>query len=200
MNYIYGKTERGRFQCIIKFLIIFVFTLIMLSVTTYACDYENCDGLPEEETECPYCIYENWDEDLKEYTHKMCKKNGIEEEYVLAIIYNESRFQADVIGSNSNGTQDWGLMQINDSTLPFLQENAMVNDMSDLLDERMNIYSGIQILKYHKEHTNNSDDMLLRYQVGEGSYEDLKMSGIGSTDTSERVSELADIFSEILRI
>lgn len=199
MSYFFDLKGRGSFQCIIKF-IAFLIGLFAFSLSTFACEYSECDGLPIEETECPYCIYESWDDDLKEYTHKMCEKNGIEEEYVLAIIYNESRFQADVIGNNSNGTQDWGLMQINDSTLPFLQENAMVNDMSDLLDERMNIYSGIQILKYHKEHTNNADDMLLRYQVGEGSYESLKMSGIGSTDTSERVSELADIFSEILKI
>lgn len=200
MNHSYERTERGRFQCIIKFLIIFLTGFFIFNMMSYACDYDECDGLPIEKTECPYCIYENWDDDLKEYTHEMCVKNDVEEEYVLAIIYNESRFQADAIGTNSNGTKDWGLMQINDSTYDFLHENAMVNDMSDLLDERMNIYSGIQILKYHQEYTNSNDDMLLRYQVGEGSYESLKSSGIDSTDTSEKVSELADVFSEIVKI
>lgn len=115
-------------------------------------------------------LYEDWDSDLREYVSDQCENSDVEEAVVIAIIYNESRFNADAIGSNSNGTHDWGLMQLNDSTFGFLKENVGIESMQDCLDPYTNIDCGIALLQYHYDYTQNTNDMIFRYQVGEGAY------------------------------
>ena len=104
-------------------LIMFVITLLVFigcALSGYACDFNCENGIS---TDCYMCIYDEWGEDLKEYTSEVCEENDIPYELVLAIIYNESRFQSEATGYNKNGTKDYGLMQLNDITYDFLNEN-----------------------------------------------------------------------------
>jgi soluble lytic murein transglycosylase-like protein len=115
-------------------------------------------------------LYNNWNISLKVYTAKLCREYDVSYSMVMAIIYNESRFQEDVVNVNANGTRDYGLMQINDSTYSFLSQEIGIEDMWELLDARTNILAGVSILKYHKGYTQDDNTALLRYQVGEGAY------------------------------
>jgi hypothetical protein len=114
--------------------------------------------------------YNAWPDELKVYTYNTAQAYGISYEMVLAIIYHESRFNAGSTHLNTNGTTDWGLMQINDVCFSLLQRQLGISSMSDLLDPYKAIQAGCAILAYHLAYTGNEDDALLRYQVGNGNY------------------------------
>jgi soluble lytic murein transglycosylase-like protein len=121
--------------------------------------------------------YNGWDASLKQYAYDTAKAYGVSYELVLAIIYHESGFQASATHLNTNGTTDWGLMQINDVCFSLLQRQMGISAMSDLLDPYKGIQAGCAILAYHLRYTGNEDDALLRYQVGAGNYAYYKASG-----------------------
>jgi soluble lytic murein transglycosylase-like protein len=177
-------------------LVIIVLFSPMMSMTSYACDYEKCDGLPENITDCPICIYEQWDEELKEYTMELCKENGIRYSLVLAIIWNESRFNSDAIGIFNGQKCSYGLMQIEYVNFDWLCENIGLNNLDELLDPKINIQAGIAILKYHEPHVTTEQQMVLRYQVGEGKYSQMIRGGQYTTATCDRVIELADTLDD----
>ena len=96
---------------------------------------------------------------------------------MLAIIYHESRFQAGATHLNTNGTTDWGLMQINDVCFSLLNRQLGIGSMNELLDPYKGIQAGCAILAYHLRYVGNEDDALLRYQVGAGNYAYFKANG-----------------------
>lgn len=161
------------------------------------CSNEDCDGLPEGMTECYHCIYNSWDDDLKTYTKEMCEIYDIPYEYVLGIIYNESRFKPEVT-SEFEGTTNYGLMQINSVTFDFLNEEIGLESCEDLLDPKTNILAGIKLLCYHREYTDTDRDMILRYQVGEGNYNTMKANGQHSIPALKNVLNKANQFKEII--
>jgi hypothetical protein len=119
--------------------------MIMLSTTVVYADDSDVEEL-----------YNNWNISLKVYTAKLCREYDVSYSMVMAIIYNESRFQEDVVNVNANGTRDYGLMQINDSTYSFLSQEIGIEDMWELLDARTNILAGVSILRYHKNFVQQS--------------------------------------------
>ena len=121
--------------------------------------------------------YNAWDDALKRYTWETARAYGVSYEMVLAIIYHESRFQADATHVNSNGTTDWGLMQINDVCFDLLHSQLGINSMEELLDPHKGVQAGCAILAYHLKYTGNEEDALLRYQVGAGNYKYYKDNG-----------------------
>ncbi|MCI2047404.1 MAG: lytic transglycosylase domain-containing protein [Faecalibacterium sp.] len=121
--------------------------------------------------------YNNWDNSLKQYAYNTAQAYGISYEMVLSIIYHESRFNAGATHLNTNGTTDWGLMQINDVCFSLLQSQLGISGMSDLLDPYKAIQAGCAILAYHLRYTGNENDALLRYQVGNGAYNYYKANG-----------------------
>ena len=144
----------------------------------------------------PLTQYESWDEKYKEYAYSICEEDELDYSLFIAIIYNESRFQADATHLNTNGTTDWGLMQINDVCYGFLSENCDIESMEELLNPYTAIRCGAAILKYHKDYTQNDSLALLRYQVGEGAYKRLIKNGITSTDTHAAVIKVADVYNQ----
>lgn len=139
-------------------------------------------------------LYQSWDEPLKEYTKNLCNDYDIEHSIVLAIIWNESRFQSDAF-SQMGDTYNYGLMQINSATFPFLQEQIGLSCMDELFDPKINILAGVTLLKYHEEYTDNDADMLLRYQVGDGNYSQIKSGNQEEPACLQRVLNVANEFS-----
>ena len=128
--------------------------------TTFACDNGGCYS----------CLYNDWDEDLKVYTRDLCEEYDVEYSRVLAIIWNASRFDASATGYNSNGTKDYGLMQLNDVTFDFLNENIGIESMDELYNPETNILAGVTLLSYYEGITGDSDTALSMYQTGAGAY------------------------------
>lgn len=117
---------------------------------------------------CYKCLYNNWDDELKEYTKGLCEETGVPYEYVLGVIWLESRFDGSV-RSSYGGYSNYGLMQINGINYEYLKDKIGLENVEDLMDEKMNIKSGITLLKEHLDYTGDYDDMILRYQVGDES-------------------------------
>ena len=153
----------------------------------------------KEECSDPYCykcLYNNWDDELKEYTKGLCEETGVPYEYVLGVIWLESRFDGSV-RSSYGGYSNYGLMQINGINYEYLKDKIGLENVEDLMDEKMNIKSGISLLKEHLDYTGDYDDMILRYQVGIGSYEKYKREG-RTVKFVGMVSEKAEQFREII--
>lgn len=137
---------------------------------SYISDLPEICNISEIQEECsdPYCykcLYNNWDEGLKEYTKGLCEETGVPYEYVLGVIWLESRFDGNA-RSSYGGYSNYGLMQINGINYEHLRNKIGLNNVEDLMDEKMNIKSGITLLKEHLDYTGDYDDMILRYQVG----------------------------------
>ena len=144
-----------------------------ISDTPEICDISERPETPrvsevKEECSDPYCyrcLYYNWDEELKEYTRGLCEETGVPYEYVLGVIWLESRFDGNA-RSNYGGYSNYGLMQINGINYEYLRDKIGLNNVEDLMDEKVNIRAGISLLKEHLDYTGDYDDMILRYQVG----------------------------------
>ena len=122
--------------------------------------------------------YNAWDDSLKQYAWQVAQHYNVSYELVVAIIYNESRFVPGLTHVNSNGTTDWGLMQVNDVCFNLLHKQLGIESMEELLDPYVSIQAGCAILGYHRRFVPTEEDALLRYQVGAGNYEVYKEAGI----------------------
>lgn len=100
--------------------------------------------------------------DLQLYTYNKCVEYGIPEHYelVLAMMWQESNYTADLISS----TNDYGIMQINSCNHSWLVD---LFGPTDFLDASDNINAGVYIIsklliKYDDEHM-----ALMAYNMGE---------------------------------
>lgn len=161
-----------------------------------------CTPVPEYELsprvyldpEDPYSMescWENWDEGQKEYLMALCETYELDYTIMAGVIYNESNFVATAVGTNANGTCDWGLGQINDVCYAFVSQYVDMDEMSDLLDPYLNMEAMCVIMDYHKDATGDDALALLRYQVGEGNYARMMKKGQSSSATQVQVLEFA---------
>ncbi len=146
----------------------------------------------------PIGTYDSWKPDLKEYTSRVCDEYGVDYSLALGVIYNESRFKSGLTHMNSNGTIDYGLMQVNEVNFKYLNKALGITSMNQLLDDRVGIRCGVHLLAYHKNATGNDSAALLRYQVGEGTYRKYVKNGKHTNDTHGRVWQYRDIYHEYL--
>ena len=146
----------------------------------------------------PIGTYDSWKSDLKEYTSQVCDEYGVDYSLALGVIYNESRFRSGLTHMNSNGTTDYGLMQVNEVNFKYLNRTLGITSMNQLLDDRVGIRCGVYLLAYHKNATGNDSAALLRYQVGEGTYRKYVKSGKHTNDIHGRVWQYRDIYHEYL--
>ena len=100
--------------------------------------------------------------DLQLYTYNKCVEYGIPEHYelVLAMMWQESNYTADLISS----TNDYGIMQINSCNHSWLVD---LLGPTDFLDASDNINAGVYVIsklliKYGDEHK-----ALMAYNMGE---------------------------------
>lgn len=146
----------------------------------------------------PIGTYDSWKPDLKEYTSQVCDEYDVDYSLALGVIYNESRFKSGLTHMNSNGTIDYGLMQVNEVNFKYLNKTLGITSMNQLLDDRVGIRCGVHLLAYHKNATGNDSAALLRYQVGEGTYRKYVKNGKHTNDTHGRVWQYRDIYHEYL--
>lgn len=146
----------------------------------------------------PIGTYDSWKPDLKEYTSRVCDEYGVDYSLALGVIYNESRFKSGLTHMNSNGTIDYGLMQVNEVNFKYLNKTLGITSMNQLLNDRVGIRCGVHLLAYHKNATGNDSAALLRYQVGEGTYRKYVKNGKHTNDTHGRVWQYRDIYHEYL--
>lgn len=146
----------------------------------------------------PIGTYDSWKPDLKEYTSQVCDEYDVDYSLALGVIYNESRFKSGLTHMNSNGTIDYGLMQVNEVNFKYLNRTLGITSMNQLLDDRVGIRCGVHLLAYHKNATGNDSTALLRYQVGEGTYKKYIKRGKYTNDTHGRVWQYRDIYHEYL--
>ena len=141
-------------------------------------------------------LYNAWPDEYKQFVYAAAKAAGVSYELVLAIIHNESRFQAGATHVNTNGTTDWGLMQINDVCFSFVSRAVpSIQTKEDLLDPYKNIQAGCALLVYHMRATGYNEDLaLLRYQLGEGAFATLLSKGETTTKTHTKVLGFRDTF------
>lgn len=164
-------------------------------LTTLATDGECSNAC---DTDCYKCLYFEWDDELKEYTERVCKEYGVSHSIVLGIIWNESRFNSNATNLNSNGTTDYGLMQLNDVTFDFLSETIGLKSMDELYDAKTNILAGVNILSHYKEDTNNDLIALIKYQVGEGGYQSMLQTGSEPNKAFYSVVNKSNLFDKII--
>jgi len=83
------------------------------------------------------------DYDLQLYIHNKCIEKCIDENIVYALIWSESRFQADVISK----TGDYGLMQINAKYhFKAMQDKYGIKVKDEMLSTKVNLDYGISLI------------------------------------------------------
>lgn len=135
----------------------------------------------------PVETYQSWSDELKSYTQSVCDEYNVDYSLALGVIYNESRFQSGLTHVNSNGTVDYGLMQVNEVNFDYLNKTLGIRSMSELLDDKTGIRCGVQLLAYHKQYTGNDSAALLRYQIGAGKYKQYLRKGRYTNQTHQQV-------------
>lgn len=79
-------------------------------------------------------------EELQEFTFYLCKAYYIDFDFAMAIMFTESSFRPSVV----SGTNDYGLMQINEINHEWLSEELGITDFSE---PYQNIRAGLYILR-----------------------------------------------------
>lgn len=130
-------------------------------------------------------------EDLQEFIFYLSVGYNIDFTLVMAMIQQESSFQADVI-STSN---DYGLMQINEMNHPYLTEQLGITDFTE---PHNNIRSGMFILRKLFEKYETPEKVLMAYNMGEYGASILWDQGIFESNYSRKVLEYQQQFKEQL--
>lgn len=139
--------------------------------------------------------YEKFPERYRVYAQEQCEQNDLSYNIFCRVAFNESRFKPTVENTNSNGTVDRGLCQINDSCVELLIENEIINSKEDLFDPYKNIDAYVFLMSYHKDFTDDEKLALLRYQVGAGAFKNKYDNGNKTNDTFDRVIVYSEFYA-----
>lgn len=130
-------------------------------------------------------------EDLQEFIFYLSAGYNIDFTLVMAMIQQESGFQADVI----SGSNDYGLMQINKINHPYITETLGI---TDFLEPYNNVRSGMFILRKLFEKYETPEKALMAYNMGETGASRLWEQGIFETNYSKKVLQYQQQFIEEL--
>lgn len=140
---------------------------------------------PFEPVDCPL------DYELQEYTWLMCKANNIDFSLVMALMQHESRYDAKVISP----TDDYGLMQINETNHKWLSDELGI---TDYLDEKQNINAGVYVLRLLFEKYDDTSQVLMAYNMGESNAKECWDYGIYESEYSRQILQYqAEIKEEL---
>lgn len=99
---------------------------------------------------------------------------GVPPELALGVAAHESGFDPNATHLNANGTTDWGVMQLNDSTVASL-------GVSNPLDAQQNIDAGVSLLaKYLQQYNGDEQKALWAYASGPGAVASGNMNSTAS--------------------
>lgn len=113
----------------------------------------------------------NLSHDVQDHLFKECSYYGIPTALMIALIRQESNFNPNAVGKNSNGTQDEGLCQLNNRySGTWAKQLGMTN--FDPFDPKQNITIGCYVLgQYVREYgvsTQSLHKSLMCYNMGPG--------------------------------
>ncbi|MCL2579779.1 MAG: lytic transglycosylase domain-containing protein [Oscillospiraceae bacterium] len=130
---------------------------------------------------------------LQRYIFERSAQLGLEYELILALIWRESTFRVEAMNINRNGTQDSGLMQINDVNRGWLYDQ---HGIYNLMDPHQNIDAGTYMIadllsRYSESYA------LMAYQLGEGGMRRAVENGRSGSDFARTVQSKRDEFRAI---
>lgn len=130
---------------------------------------------------------------LQKYTFDLCRSEGVDYELALAVMWNESRFDTRAVNVNVDGSQDSGLMQINDVNAKWIEQELGVDN---LFDAKQNILVGVTLLaRFVREY--GEYDGLMAYNLGEAGMIRAKENGVYSLDFVNRLLDKRDMFDQM---
>lgn len=130
-------------------------------------------------------------EEQQEFTYYLCTGYNIDFTLVMALIQNESCFDPAVIST----TNDYGYMQINKMNHQWLTDTLGVTNFTD---PYQNIRAGVFVLRKLFERYQDTNMVLMVYNMGENGAFRLWEKGIYSTDYTEKILNYQTQFNEQL--
>lgn len=130
-------------------------------------------------------------EEQQEFVFYLCSGYNLDFTLVMALIQHESNFNPDTVSS----TNDYGYMQINLVNHQWLTETLGV---TDYLDPYQNIRAGVFILRKLFERYQDTDMVLMAYNMGEAGASRLWEKGVFSTDYTESILTIQEQFNDQL--
>jgi len=127
--------------------------------------------------------------ELQDWVYEMCAEYGIPgyEKMVIAKLYCESSFNPSTIHTNTNGTKDYGLAQINSCNHKRLRN---ILGITDFLDSYQSIRCGVFMISECLQANGYNESMALAaYNTGR--------NGVSSTPYTRKVLRIKDSASVI---
>lgn len=130
-------------------------------------------------------------EEQQEFTYYLCDGYNLDFTLVMALIRKESSFNPDVISE----TNDYGYMQINKINHQWLTDTLGVTDFTDPYE---NIRAGVFVLRKLFERYQDTNMVLMAYNMGEEGAARLWDKGIYSTEYTEKIMNYQEQFNDQL--
>lgn len=146
--------------------------------TTFS--YEMTEGFEPLECDLPV--------ELQEFTYYLCEAYYLDFEFVMAVMYTESKFEPDIV----SGTNDSGLMQINKCNHA---ELSTALGITDFTEPYQNIRGGLYILRRLFEKYDSPARVCMAYNMGEYGASVLWDKGVYETSYSIKVLTKADEYA-----
>ena len=146
--------------------------------TTFS--YEMAAGFEPLECDLP--------DELQEFTYYLCEAYYLDFEFVMAVMYTESKFEPDIV----SGTNDSGLMQINKCNHA---ELSAALGITDFTEPYQNIRGGLYILRRLFEKYDSPARVCMAYNMGEYGASVLWDKGVYETSYSIKVLTKADEYA-----
>lgn len=128
-------------------------------------------------------------EEEQEFVYYLCDGYNIDFCLVMALIQNESGFDPTIISK----TNDYGYMQINKVNHQWLTETLGVTNFTD---PYQNLRAGVFVLRKLFERYQDTNMVLMAYNMGEDGASRLWEKGIYSTDYTEKILNYQTQFNE----
>lgn len=123
--------------------------------------------------------------ELQEYTYYLCQAYYIDFDFVMALMFTESSFNATAVSA----TNDYGLMQINACNHKQLEDKLGI---TDIMEPYQNIRAGLYMLRGLFEKYDDASKVCMAYSLGEYGASVLWDKGIYSTSYSNKILIKAD--------
>jgi soluble lytic murein transglycosylase-like protein len=133
--------------------------------------------------------------EIEQYIEEYSTLYDIDADLTRAIIQVESDGVITAFNVNSNGSRDYGLMQINDCNHEWLETELGITDW---YDPRQNIRAGCYILgQLHRQYDGNLHKVLMAYNMGPSRMMRLWRKGIRSSSYSRKVVKILNQIKEV---
>ena len=130
-------------------------------------------------------------EEQQEFVFYLCSGYNLDFTLVMALIQHESSFDPNVISS----TNDYGYMQINAINHDWLTKTLAVTDYTD---PYQNIRAGVFVLRKLFERYQDTNMVLMAYNMGENGASRLWEKGIFETDYTQSILTIQEQFNDQL--